>query len=98
MVTESPYDVFLQLTEHTETNCSTCKNKEELKSQSFKSEVLSVMINRGTLMGMCPLRYHPTFSTVFVQIALAIVPLIITPTNCTFSESFKTVADYSQFL
>ena len=51
MVTESPYDVFLQLTEHTETNCSTCKNNEELKSQSFKSEVLSVMIKRGDLNG-----------------------------------------------
>ena len=48
-------------------------------------------------MGMCHLRHQPTLSTVFVQIALAIVALIITPTNCTFSESL-VVADYSQFL
>ena len=56
MVTESPYDVFLQLTEHTETNCSTCKNNKELKSQSFKSEVLSVMIKQRDLDGYVPLK------------------------------------------
>ena len=43
--------MFLQLTEHTKTNCSTCKNSEELKSQSVKSEVLSVMIKQGDLNG-----------------------------------------------
>ena len=47
MMTEGPYDMFLQFTEHTKTNCSTCKNNDELKSKSFKSEVLSAMIKRG---------------------------------------------------
>ena len=63
MVTESPYDVFLQLTEHTETNCSTCKNNKELNSQSFTSEVLSVMIKQGDLNGYVLLKEssHPQY-------------------------------------
>ena len=94
MVTESPYDVFLQLTEHTETNCSTCKNNEELKSQSFQSEVLSVMIKQGDLNGYVPLKVP---SHLQYHLCADHANLIITPTNCTFSESL-IVADYSQFL
>ena len=39
------------------------------------------------------LRYHPTFGTLLARIVLAVVTLIITPTNRTFSKSLM-VEDY----